>query len=338
MLDILPPIYPNEIFYSWISRYRSISGNSNKSTVHNLFNRATKTQLTIYYPHYLEYFCSNVSEYFPITPKEVIEKYTITPLFKPFIDDNEYNDIITSFIKEKYISIPKKQMHYSPKHKTQKIYFCKECYKKDYEKNGEYYINRMHQIPGNEICSKHLIKLSEFEIPSNVSKTELVDINNYDLSNEDIRYLIYEEQINLSYDLNDLFKSNLENQNIKLTIDKYDVILDIQVFSEIEQEYKKIISSEKLVRVTKSLIGQRTGYSSLLYSYIDKLPKTSKLLNEICETVEEFQIRRIEFFAKRLYENKGVLKKWEVIRAAGIRKEFELRLNPIIDKIIDEYN
>ncbi len=39
----------------------------------------------------------------------------------------------------------------------------------------------------------------------------------------------------------------------------------IYMFFDIEQKYKKIISSEKLVRVTKSFIGKRTGYGSLLY-------------------------------------------------------------------------
>jgi len=77
----------------------------------------------MYYPHYLEYFCSNISEYFNITPEEVIEKHTMIPLFKPFIGENEYKNIIISFIKEEYTTIPKKRMNIKTKYKTQKLYF-----------------------------------------------------------------------------------------------------------------------------------------------------------------------------------------------------------------------
>jgi len=181
---------------------------------------------------------------------------------------------------------------------------------------------------------------------SNNYKQDFADyINNHqNLSRTELRKHLYKQYIWLYRHDKEWLMENLPSKIDKREID-YKASMrvnwegrDIQMFSDIEQEYKKIISSEKLVRVTKSLIGQRTGYSSLLYSYIDKLPKTSKLLNEICETVEEFQIRRIKFVAERLYENKGVLKRWEVIRGAGIRKESELKLTSIIDIIIDEFN
>lgn len=169
-------------------------------------------------------------------------------------------------------------------------------------------------------------------------------INNPNLSRTELRKCLYKQYIWLYRHDKDWLMENLPSKVSKREID-YKASMrvnwgerDIKISSDIEKEYEKIISSEKLVRVTKSLIGIRTGYSSLLYNYIDKLPKTSELLNEICETVEEFQIRRLKLVAEQLYEDKGVLRKWEVIRVAGIRKDFELRLNPIIDIIIDEFN
>ncbi|WP_312700945.1 TnsD family Tn7-like transposition protein [Sedimentibacter sp.] len=231
MIEILPPFYPDELFYGWISRYRAISGNSSKMTVYNLFNRDKKVQFSIYYPHYLEWFCSYLSEYFNTTPEEIIEKHTIIPLFRPFVDVSEYQNTIISFIKEEYTTNSKKQINFRTKYNTQKFYYCKECFKEHYEKYGEYHINRMHQIPFNQICNEHLIQLSVFEIPLNVGKSELVDINDYDINYCDINddsdsmKLINEEQINLSNDLNDLFSNSIENQNINLTTDKYDVML-----------------------------------------------------------------------------------------------------------------
>ncbi len=181
---------------------------------------------------------------------------------------------------------------------------------------------------------------------SNSYKQDFADyINNHqNLSRTELRKHLYKQYIWLYKHDKEWLIENLPSKIDKIEID-YKASMrvnwegrDIQMFSDIEQEYKKIISSKQLVRVTKSLIGQRTGYGSLLYRYIDKLPKTSKLLNEICETVEKFQMRRIKFVTERLYEDKGVPKRWEVIRVAGIRKKFELRLTPIIDLIIRELN
>lgn len=109
---------------------------------------------------------------------------------------------------------------------------------------------------------------------------------------------------------------------------------DKQICDAIREEYEKIISSGNLVRITKSLLGKRAGCSSLVYKCIRKLPNTSFLLEKICEGVEEYQIRRIKLVTEQLYEDKVALKKWEILKKAGIRKEFETSLIPIIDKII----
>lgn len=115
---------------------------------------------------------------------------------------------------------------------------------------------------------------------------------------------------------------------------------DIQICNAIKTEYEKIINFDKLIRITKSLLGNRTGCSSLLYKYIDKLPNTNQLLKQICEDIETFQMRRIQLVAKRLHEEKGLFKRWELIRAAGIRKSYENKLNilMLIDEIANEYN
>ncbi|WP_019228242.1 TnsD family Tn7-like transposition protein [Sedimentibacter sp. B4] len=113
---------------------------------------------------------------------------------------------------------------------------------------------------------------------------------------------------------------------------------DKQIYNAIKTEYEKIISSGKLVRITKSLLGNRTGLSGLIYNNIEKLPMTSHLLEKICESVEEYQIRRIKMVAKQLYENEGAIKRWELLRAAGISKLYENKLNTFINEIVSEYN
>lgn len=163
---------------------------------------------------------------------------------------------------------------------------------------------------------------------------------NPDLSRTEIRKLMYKQYMWL-------YRHDKEwlMDNLPACIDKGEIDYkaakridwnerDKQICEAIKTEYEKIISSGNLVRITKSLLGKRAGCSSLVYKCIRKLPNTSLLLEQICEGVEEYQIRRIKLVTEQLYEDEVALKKWEILKKAGIRKEFESSLIPIIDKII----
>lgn len=80
--------------------------------------------------------------------------------------------------------------------------------------------------------------------------------------------------------------------------------------------------SDKLVRVTKAEVGRRIGKLPLLLNRLHKLPKTAKQLILVQETVEEFQLRRITLRAAELKNTSVVVKRWELIRAAGLRSKF----------------
>ncbi len=108
---------------------------------------------------------------------------------------------------------------------------------------------------------------------------------------------------------------------------------DKHICDAIKTEYEKIISSGKLIRITKSL-GNRTGFSSLLYRNIEKLPMTSQMLERVCESVDMFQMRRIKIVAEQLYEKNGSFRRWELVRATGIKKKDEIKLGEFIDGII----
>lgn len=86
----------------------------------------------------------------------------------------------------------------------------------------------------------------------------------------------------------------------------------------------------KLIRVSKNEIGRRLGNLSSLYQYIEKMPETKKTLKDIIESTEEFQIRRIKYIASCLRETKPSIKEWEIVRAAGLKKKFAVKLKEII--------
>ncbi|NMP07615.1 TnsD family Tn7-like transposition protein [Paenibacillus polymyxa] len=92
----------------------------------------------------------------------------------------------------------------------------------------------------------------------------------------------------------------------------------------------------RLIRVTKTEIGRQLRMQSLLVRAIHKLPLTSKALNESVESLEQFQIRRIRRTIKRLLERQPTVLPWEVKRAAGLRKVFELKYEELIKEEIQK--
>lgn len=83
-----------------------------------------------------------------------------------------------------------------------------------------------------------------------------------------------------------------------------------------------LFESNKLIRVTKNEIGRRLGILTTLYKNLDKMPKTEQVIYDVVESLEQFQIRRIKAVAIELRKSNPSLKDWELIRAAGLRKEF----------------
>lgn len=113
---------------------------------------------------------------------------------------------------------------------------------------------------------------------------------------------------------------------------------DREVLEEVRRVYYKIVSQEKLKRLTKSLIGHIIGKTALLYYNINKLPETKKYLESIIETVEEFQKKRIDNVCLKLNKEKGYLIKWEVIKAAGLKEKVSLEISRYIEENIIKYN
>lgn len=113
---------------------------------------------------------------------------------------------------------------------------------------------------------------------------------------------------------------------------------DVQMCNAIKKEYEKVISSEKPIRVTKTLLGKRAGCSSFIRQDLNKLPNANRLLKQICEDIETFQMRRIKFAAEQLHEKQGSFKRWELIRDASIKKDAEVNLDIYIDEVINEFN
>lgn len=130
-------------------------------------------------------------------------------------------------------------------------------------------------------------------------------------------------------------KSNysiLSKVNSKIMTSKVDwAKRDQEMVRQAELTVESILSEKnKLVRVTKNEIGRRLGKLASLSKSLNKLPKTKEFLDRHIESVEQFQIRRIKHVVKELKKTNSSLKEWEVIRVAGLKKEFAEKLKDII--------
>ncbi|KEH96794.1 hypothetical protein Z962_05920 [Clostridium botulinum C/D str. BKT12695] len=115
-------------------------------------------------------------------------------------------------------------------------------------------------------------------------------------------------------------KTKSINHNKKVDWDKR----DIELVALIKVKYKELLNKDVPIRITKSSIGKSTGMLTTLEKNINKLPKTKKYLNQIIETVEEFQIRRCKKIIDTTYEKDECIKLWEIQRSGGIRsKQFK---------------
>lgn len=94
---------------------------------------------------------------------------------------------------------------------------------------------------------------------------------------------------------------------------------DQKYYKKIKLFHHEILLLEKPVRITQSLIGKRLGILANLEKHLVKLPRTKKLLNEINETVHDFQIRRCyKIIDQMLLENEPILL-WKVQRVGAVK-------------------
>ena len=181
MLGILFNHYPDEVALSWFIRYHIYSGNRMwRQTAQELFGRSEHNPY-ILYANDLGFFCDQIPSELEITPKYIINKMTIFPLFKPFMPIERANRVIKGMVNDGLGAV---RVGIGPN--TGKIFLkegpiikiCKACLENDKKNYGEAYLHRIHQIPGNFLCIKHNTPLHYFLVQIDKSNYE-IDMDNF---------------------------------------------------------------------------------------------------------------------------------------------------------------
>lgn len=153
MLVYFPKPYPDEDFRSIIYRYHIRSGKLLfEETNEELFHLRSKRNI---------YFHHNISELVRLlnqrkyTTYYFLNNHTIYPLINSFLPYQKKEDFKQSlFIKD---SLKNKRIFQD--YIAKEIKYCHKCLEEDYEKYGEVYSHRFHQIHFLNYCERHQTEL-----------------------------------------------------------------------------------------------------------------------------------------------------------------------------------
>ena len=151
MLKIIPPLYKDEIIYSWYARYHTYSGNRNTSqTILDLNNRNSR------YTNFKDCFdglvniCNHLPKEFNITPSTIIKLHTAYPIYE-LLYNRHSNNIIHNFNK-----VSPSICYFS------NLKICKKCLTEQYDKYGETFLNKYYQNTYIHYCHIHYEPLLEY--------------------------------------------------------------------------------------------------------------------------------------------------------------------------------
>jgi hypothetical protein len=132
--------------------------------------------------------------------------------------------------------------------------------------------------------------------------------------------------------------NNLPNKTIS-THDNNRVnwnIRDEEYLKLIKAKYEELLIKDIPIRITKANVGKPLGIVAALEKNLSKLPKTEKYLEEILESVEQFQLRRCKKLIDNKIQNDQEIKLWQIQRLAGIRQDDFEKIKEVILKYISE--
>ena len=183
MIAYLPAIYPDELVYSWFSRYYIYSGCfSHKMALQELFCKRSDCPS--------KEFIGNLN---PDAKAEITKQYqldwlvlnhTMYPEYARFIPLSDKKTAL-HHIGEDYCDIHRLFAVLPRMEGERYLRYCPLCAEEDRKQYGETYWHRKHQIRNLSICTKHGCNLKESSIPVkseqwytlNAAETSIMDMD-----------------------------------------------------------------------------------------------------------------------------------------------------------------
>ena len=96
---------------------------------------------------------------------------------------------------------------------------------------------------------------------------------------------------------------------------------DAKFVEKVQKYSEQLYAAPKPVHVTKAALGRKLQALSMVEKHLAKLPLTSNALNEVIETREQFQCRRLRWAAQHILVDQHSVPKWLLLRVAGLRSD-----------------
>lgn len=137
------------------------------------------------------------------------------------------------------------------------------------------------------------------------------------------------------------FSSNIPNKQKKVQVKTVDWnFRDQEYYAKINVLYAELLALDKPVRITRGIIGRRLNIlSNIEKRLVIKLPHTNRLLNEITESVQDFQIRRCLKVIDKFLEGGELVVLWKVRQKAGINSSHHFNeIKPMLEEYLKGKN
>lgn len=210
MLNNFPSLYPDELFYSAVARYKQTNAIESKLGVERDIygiDRHHKVSKSVYFPQKLEVFVARCPFYIKLSVDELIWNHTMLPFYTAFMTE-EKTAVVYDAIKcgnqasiENLVGIPMSKI------KTpQFLRYCPCCYVEDLSNFGESYWRRLAQVPGVLYCPAHEVLYKDSSVDITSANLDYVCADN-DVCDEG---LLNDETLSVYKEQNRIYVQNVQ--------------------------------------------------------------------------------------------------------------------------------
>lgn len=218
----LPEIYPDELVYSWLSRYFVYSGcTNNRMLLSQLLYSKSNNPSIEFIGHLNEAAERQITQVYSMD--DLILNHTMFPQYARFMPADK-RDVALAELK-RYCD-PHKVFTILPRNERELwLKYCPLCVAEDRKKYGETYWHRVHQVRNMLICPIHKCKLKNSNIDARSEK--VFAFNTAELSVKDTEPIFEHNQKLIKYSqyIAKIFTSVLENDSsIPVSVIIYDTM------------------------------------------------------------------------------------------------------------------
>lgn len=207
----LPEIYPDELVYSWLSRYFVYSGCTKHKMLISQLLYSTKNNPSIeFIGHLNEAAEQQITQVYSMD--DLILNHTMFPQYARFMPADK-RDVALAELK-RYCD-PHKVFTILPRNEKELwLKYCPLCVAEDRKKYGETYWHRIHQVRNMLICPTHRCKLVNSGVDARSEKVFAFNPAELSVKNTEATFEYNHKLINYSQYIAEIFTFELEKDSL----------------------------------------------------------------------------------------------------------------------------